>query len=129
MTANTELIGNIDIAFVAYNARILDLLDYVIIALPRCSAEWTGHLVPMSFAIGSGPHLETLLVHILAALSATVDGIVGAFEGSEADRAIAFDGLAVLLVLPFSSLGGGATVLAIDSDRGGVVEDLAQFGS
>ena len=124
LPADTELIGDVDVALVPEDVRILNLFDDVIVALPRRPAEGTGNLVPGALPLGGSPHLETFLVHVLAALCAAIDRVVGASKGDEADGAIAFDGLAFVIFLGFTAGGG---MVDADLDGRGVGEDLTKL--
>lgn len=57
--ADSELIGNVDVALGVGLSRVVDLLDHVVIALPSRSTVWARDLASAAILfLGGCPHLE-----------------------------------------------------------------------
>jgi hypothetical protein len=116
---DAELVGDIDVAVGACDSRVLDLLDHVLVALPWASAHGASDGLSGTLTLGGCPHLETFLVHILAAGGTAVHGVFGTLKWCETDGAIP------LYLFPVSildlSIGG-------DLNRRSVLKNLTKFG-
>ena len=97
--ADAELVGDIDIALGADDARVADLLDHVVVALPGAAAHGAGDVVAGAgrLALGGSPHGEALAVDVVAAGGTAEDDsvAVAGLQLAEADGAIATERLAL----------------------------------
>lgn len=118
MATNANLIGDINIAINAHFPRVLDLLsNAVVLLLPGSAAHGTSNLLPL-LLLSLRPRVEALLVDVLATGGPAVDDCLAFLKIREADRAVALQGLAILVV--------GLTAAAVVDGRR-VLEDLLEL--
>lgn len=120
MSADAQLIRYVHIAFIRCLATLLDGLHHITsVVLPHAATVWARH-VRTAPTLRRSPGIKALLVDVLTASSATIDDCLAtlSLEFAEANGAVAFDGLSVLILCTVGGLVDGR----------GVGEDLLEFG-